>query len=52
MKLSKKLKTSSQVFTALLESIFNFKHLEKKDESHSLCLSEIIDCEIRAYLNI
>ena len=41
----------SQPFTAFSKSPFNVKHFEKKDESHSLCLSEIIDCKIRAYGN-
>ena len=52
MKLSKKLKISSQLFSAFLKSTFNFKHFEKKDESHRLCLPEIIDCAIRAYLKV
>ena len=52
MKLSEKLKNFSQIFTAFLESSFNFKYFEKKDESHSLCVSKIIDCEICAYGNV
>ena len=42
----------SQVFTAFLRFTFNFKHFKKEDGSHSLCLSEIIDCEIRAYVTV
>ena len=52
MKLSEKVKIFSQFFTAFLNSTFNFEHFEKKDESHSLCLSEIVDCEIDVYLNV
>ena len=41
----------SQSFTALLKSTFHFEHFEKKDELHSLCISEIIDTKNRAYVN-
>ena len=52
MKLSKKLKSFSAFFTAFLKSTFNLKHFKKKkDEPHSQGLSEIIDCEIGAYVN-
>ena len=52
MELSKKLKDFSEVFTAFLKSTFNFEHFEKNFESHSLCISEIIDGERRAYANV
>ena len=52
MKLSDKLKNFSELFTALLKCQFNQQHFEKKYESHSLCVSEIIDCEIRADINV
>ena len=52
MKLSKKLKIFLQLFTAFWKSTFNLKHFQKKDESHIVCLSEIIDLEIRAYVNV
>ena len=45
MKLSKKLKIFSEFRTAFQKATFNFKHFEEEDESQSLCLSEIIDCE-------
>ena len=51
MELSRKLKIFSQFFTEFLKSTFNFDHAEQKDESHSICLREIIDCEIRTYVN-
>ena len=52
MQLSKKLKMFFQLFAAFLKSTFNFKHFEKKVEPHRLCISEAIDVEKRAYLNV
>ena len=52
MKLSEKLKIFSEFFTAFLKSAFNFELFEEKDESHSLCLFDIIDCDIRACVNV
>ena len=51
MQLSEKLKTYSQFFIACFESTLNFKHFEKRNESHSLSIFGIIDSERRAYLN-
>ena len=51
MTLSQKLKTFSQFFAAFLKSTFNFEHFPKKDQSHRLCLSRIMDCEIGANVN-
>ena len=45
MQLSQKLKMFSQFFTEFLKSTFNFKHFEKKNETHSLCFSEVRDGE-------
>ena len=39
------------IFIAFLEFTLNFEHFEKKNEPHSLSLSEVIDSERRAYLN-
>ena len=52
MKLSSKLKIISDFFTGFLKSTFNFDHAEQKDVSHSSCLCEVIDCEIRTYVNV
>ena len=52
MQLSKMLKRFSQVFTEFLKTTFNIEHFEKKEEPHSLCFSEIIDGEIRAYVSV
>ena len=52
MKLCEKLKIFSQLFTAFLKATFNFKHFQEKGETHTLCLSKIIDCQITAYVNV
>ena len=52
MQLSKKVKIFCELYGPLLKSKFNLEHVEQKDESHRLCLSEIMDCEIRAYVNV
>ena len=39
MQLSKKQKNFSQIFVAFLKSILNFKHLSKKNDLDSLCIS-------------
>ena len=43
IKLSKKINIFSEFFTGFQKFTFNIKFFEKKDEFHSLCLSEIID---------
>ena len=50
MHISQKPKTFSEFFIALWQSTSNFPYLEKKDESHSLSIFEIIDCERGGYL--
>ena len=53
MQLSEKPKTFFEFFIAFLESKVNFEHFEKKkNESHNLSISEVIDFERRAYLNV
>ena len=39
--LSEKRKTFSQFFSAFLKSTLNFAHFQKKDDSHSRCISHI-----------
>ena len=39
MQLSQKQKNFSEFFFAFLKSILNFKHLPKKDDPHSWCIS-------------
>ena len=47
MQLSKKQKTFCQIFSAFFKSRSNFERFEKKNHRHSLCISEITDCERR-----
>ena len=45
MQLSKKLKTFSEFFLAFSKSRLNFEHFQKKDDAHSLFISEATACE-------
>ena len=45
MQLSQKLKNCSYFFSVFFELRLIFEHFEKKDDPHSLCISEIRDCE-------
>ena len=51
MHTSRKLKTFSRFFIAFLKSSLNFEYLEKKDQSHSLSITELFNCETDSYLN-
>ena len=50
--LSQKQKTFSWFFIAFLKCAWNLDFFKKKDEYPSLIISEIIDAERRAYLNV
>ena len=50
--LSHKEKTFPGFFIAFLKCASNFEHLQKKDESPTGIISEIIDCERRGYLTL
>ena len=39
--LSQKRKTFSEFFSEFLKSTLNFAHFQKKDDSHSRCISQI-----------
>ena len=52
MQTSLKLKTCSRVFIAFLKSTLNVEYLEKKDQSQSLTITEIINWETGIYLNV
>ena len=41
MQLSKKIKIFSRFLSAFLKSASSFKHFQKEDDSHSLCIFEI-----------
>ena len=47
MHLSQKENYFSQFFSLFLESALNFEHFQKKDDPHSLYISEITDHERR-----
>ena len=47
IQLSQKLKTFSQLFPAFSKSRLNFEHFQKKDEAHTLFISEATTCEKR-----
>ena len=50
--LYEKRKTFSGFFIEILKFAWNLEHFEKKDESPSLLISEIIVSERRCYLNV
>ena len=52
MQTSLQLKTCSQFFITFLKPTLNFEYLEKKDQSQSLSITEIINCETGNYLNV
>ena len=47
IQLSKKQKVFSRFLSTFLKSRINFGHFRKKDDPHSLCISEITDCKER-----
>ena len=49
MQISPKPKTFSEFFIASMKSTLNSEYFEKKDQSHSLSITEIIDCETGSY---
>ena len=52
METSLKLKTCFPFFIAFLKSTLNFEYFEKEDQSHSLSITEVINCETVSYLNV
>ena len=52
MQTSLKLKTCSRLFIAILKSTLNYEYFEKKYQSQSLSITEIINCETGSYLNV
>ena len=49
MQISPKPKTFSLFFIASMKSTLNSEYFDKKHESHSLSITEIIDCETGSY---
>ena len=52
MQTSLKLKTCARVSIAFLKSTLNVEYFERKDQSQSLTITEIINCETGSYLNV
>ena len=52
MQTSMKLKTCSQFLIAFLKYILYLEYFERKYQSHSLSITEIINCETGSYLNV
>ena len=50
--ISLKPKTFSGFFIASLKSTLNLEYFEKKDESHSLSVTEINNCKTSSYLSV
>ena len=49
MQISQKPKTFSRFFIASMKSMLNSEYFGKEDQSHSLSITEIIDCETDSY---
>ena len=49
MQISPKPKTFPLFFIASMKCTLNSEYFEKKDQSHSLSITEIIDCETGSY---
>ena len=49
MHISPKPKTFSGFFIASMKCTLNSEYFEKKDQSHSVSITEIIDCESGSY---
>ena len=47
-----KLKTCSQFLIVFLKSTLNLEYFERKNQSHSLRITEIINSETGRYLNL
>ena len=52
MHISRKLNTFSGFFIAFLKSTLNLEYFERKDQSQSLSIKEIINCKTGSYLNV
>ena len=49
--ISLKRKSFSEFFIAYMKSTLNLEYFEKKDQSHSLSITEINNCKTSSYLN-
>ena len=51
MQTTRKLKSCSRFFIAFVKSTLNLEYFGKKDQSHSLSITEVINCETGSHLN-
>ena len=47
-----KLKTGPQFLITFLKSTLNLEYFERKNQSHSLSITEVINCETYSNLNL
>ena len=47
-----KLKTCPQFLITFLKSTLNLEYFERKNQSRSLSITEVINCETYSYLNL
>ena len=52
MQISRKPKIFFGFFIAFLKSTLNLEYFERKDQSDSLSITEIINCERGSYVNV
>ena len=52
MQISRKLKIFFLLFIAFLKSLLNLEYFDRKDQSQSLSITEIINFETGSYLNV
>ena len=50
--ISRKVNSFSEFFIAFVKSTLNLEYFKQKDQSQSLSITEIINCETRSYLNV
>ena len=52
MHISQQMTTFSQFFIEFLKSTLNLEYFERKDQSQSLSITEIVNFETGSYLNV
>ena len=50
--ISRELNTFSEFFIAFLKSTLNLEYFQKKDQSQTLSITEIVNCEAGSYLSV
>ena len=52
MQISRELRAFYELLIAFVKSMLNLVYFERKDQSRSLCITEISYCETGSYLNV